>query len=235
MPRNSIRTKKIIDASLAMCAGLVGDLALPLLTDAKWDGVFFQRHQFYHRVSLATLTTGETKFFHVAASNGVSNVVNPRTIVGGESVFLMTHLMVDVQPQYQPDGTAEADGEPYQADADPATVAADIAAILRHGTLRIRVNKNEREYQGLHNFPFGGGPFLQGNHNNTTATTLSTLAVVNNGNPDQNNRFAFSTPWPIFPDDPVEVALRWSVARALKDAFTFAVYLDGVLIDTSSS
>lgn len=235
MPRNSIRTAKVRDIALAMCAGLVGDLALPLLTDSKWDGVFFQTHSFFHRVSLATLTTGETLFFQASPTPHVSNVVNPRTIVGGESVFLCTGIAVDIQPQYQPDGTAEVDGEPYQVDADPATVAADFAAILRHGLLRVRINKNERVYHGLHQFPFGGGPFIQGNHNNTTATTLSSAMVANNGTPDRNNRFSFATPWPIFPDDPVEVALRWSVARALKDAYSFGVYLDGVLVENGSN
>lgn len=233
MPVESLTNAKLRECFTTVGMGIVGDSAMPLNHVDYWKGTRFQRHQYWHHKAIGTaiVANQETLFFAVAPDGVQASYTNPKTIVGGQSGFWMCHLSVDIKPQYQPDGTAETDGEPYQVDADPPTVAADIAALLRFGQLRVRVNKFEKTYTGLHNFPPGGGPVVEGNIGNTTATTLTGLVNVNNGQQNTANKFPFTPPWEIFPDDPVEVAIRWPFSRTLKDTYTLSVVLEGVLVE----
>lgn len=229
MPKQSLKTAGIVAAHNQIGLGITGDGVLPL--SPWWDGVNFQRHQFFHAKSFTATATAESVFFNATPDGVVTNVTNPKTIVGGESAFWMNHLMVDIQPGYTADGTATATTEPGAATVNPMTMVNDYNALLRHGILRIKVGKLERIYRGLHNFPFGGGVSADVALENTNSTVVNTIANLNNGVPLNSNKFCFTPPWAIYPDDAVEVAIRWPFARNLVAGVTICVYLEGVLTE----
>lgn len=240
MPIQSIKSNaNLTEAFRTVGMGLVGDAMLPLNSADYWmnKNVKFSRHQYWHARAIGTaITAGNPVTFFNVAPDGVSAYyTNPKTIIGGQSAFWLCHPTVEIIPGYQPGGTEEADGEPFQTDVDPATVAADLHALYRFGQLRMKIgNKWDKVFRGLHHFPPGAGLDGWGFGSNTNTTTINQLVVSNNGSPNNANKAALTPPLEIFPDDAVEVAIQWPFARTLKDAYTLCVTLEGVLVEVGS-
>lgn len=236
MPKQSIAgNKNLAEAFLTVGMGLVGDAMLPLNGADYWmqKNVKFSRHQFWHAQSIsATVANQSVSFFNAAPDFVSAFYTGPNTIVGGQSAFWLCHPTVEIISGYQPGGTAEADGEPFQTDVDPATVVADLHALYKFGQLRMKIgSKWDKRYRGLHHFPPGAGLDGFGFGSNTNTTTINQLAVANNGSPNNANKAAMTPPLEIYPDDAVEITLQWPFARTLKDAYTVVVTLEGVLVE----
>lgn len=222
----SFKKDRLDKAFKALGLGIVGDAALPL--GPYWEDVLMRRERFYHRQDISTTANGLT-FFNAAKTRNVSNLPQPGFI--GEAGMWAINLCFAIQPGYQVGGTAEVDGEAHQTDVDPSVVIADMQAIYNSGFVKLKIaGQTVVDIHGLYNFPAGGG--LTGfGAVASTAAAIHTF-VGTNGAPMVSNKFQFTPPHPIYPDDQIELTVEWPFSRTLKDAYVIEAALEGVVVSS---
>lgn len=235
MPKTSIKTALVTAAHNSVGLGITGNGILPM--SPWWDGVSFGKADLWSRENIATAVVPGTKvaFFTRPKAARVTNVSGP-TIVPGESAFWLQHLRFQVNQAHQTDGTAVSQGEPAQTGASAGNsglVLGDILTLLEHSIVRLKVGKVERTFAGMSSFPWGGGGFFNGALSNTTATTIVQAFRANNGNPDSANKYAFTPPIAIYPDDAVELDVELTCTRTLTTIMSITASLEGILTETT--
>jgi len=227
VPNSALTDARIKAAHTALGMALVGNAAMPL--DPWWGDVHMREEAYFHSQPLAS-TSATLNFFTAANSEHVTNWPQPGYIPGNHGMWA-TSLMFTICGGYQPDGTAEADGEPYQTDTDPLLAAADMVQLINHARVIMQVGTRVVvDRKGLQHFPSGGGAEFQGVHTNTTTTTVNSFGLVKNGQANRNNRFLFTPPVAIYPNDQVKLSVRWPFSRTLKDTYTITAELVGGVV-----
>ncbi len=234
MPKTSIKTALVTAAHNSVGLGIAGNGILPM--SPWWDGVNFQKHDFWHRVDVpAAITPGlRASFFNVARAARVTNANSGTNIVAGESAFWLQHLKFSIDHGATVAGVATATGLGFSATAiDPFQLAADIAAALKNCIVRLKVGKVERTWVGMTQFPWGGGPIFGGT-GAVVATATGGIATLNNGIADASNKYAFTPPWAIYPDDAVELDVEFTQTRTnVVGGFVLTAALEGILTETT--
>lgn len=233
MPKTSIKTALVTAAHNSVGLGIAGNGILPM--SPWWDGVNFQKHDFWHRVNVPAIVTPGSRatFFNVARAARITNANSGTNIVAGESAFWLQHLKFSVDQGAQVDGAAVATGVGFSATAvDPFQVAADIAALIKNCIVRLKVGKVERTWVGMQQFPAGGGPVL-GATGAIVATATGGVAIANNGVADASNKYAFTPPWAIYPDDAVELDVEFTQNRTNAGILVVTASLEGILTETT--
>lgn len=227
MPPTNI-SARVMEGFNALGNGLVGNGPMPLPT--FWKDLHMRSESYFNRLNITNCNQTLT-FFQSSYSDYVTNLPQPGYIPGDHAMWL-TSLAFTIQRGYQVDGTAEADGEPFQTDTDPSTVAADMQAIIENGLVELKIGSVivARRF-GLHHFPAGGGVNAAVSvANNTAAPTINHIAMTTNGAPSQQNKHRFTPPQSIFPNDQILLTVKWPFSRTLKDNYVIQADIEGGVV-----
>lgn len=186
------------------------------------------RHQFYHRLDVAALTS-QLEFFGVGPQQHVCNMIAGANGLPNNYGFVCTHIGLNITSGYAVSGSAVAAVDPYNTSTVPLQAAADHKQMLDHGLFRLSINDREVcQVFGLGRLAAGSRADIQANAYGTAAAI--SLAQVRTGTPHDDNGFE-CRPWLIVRESQsVRATVDWNIARTLQGAYVVTLTLDGILI-----
>ena len=224
-------------ANLTTPPGVTADLWAQTLQIADkglgaWNRDKFQvqRHVLYHRVVYNAGVTRQT-FFDVAPSDQICNLAAPG-IIGNDRAFILVAPRIEFIRGITVDGTGAAGSLSLNSTAvTPLALSAGMEQALRAGSFTLRVGTRTivDRIPDLTRFPAGRGF----NGYAATNTTTSSVAVLNNGEPNAGCAWP-CVPYAIPGGKNISAEMNWRAVIGLSTQSVLELALDGYLVSPTN-
>ena len=192
--------------------------------------LLIRRKAYSHKLDFAT-TASELQFFNQNNQNHVTNWPSQAGLPANHA-FAVESIGFAFIGGRQVDGTAEADGLPYDTNGDASLdLANELYQVIMNGRVEFSLGDNKiLDELGIWQFPAGGGVQISGALLNQASGADAAVANVLNGVPHKGNQWMFSPILDITPQRLVELSLSWNFTQALTDAMVIQANMTGQLI-----
>lgn len=204
--------------------GLTGGGTLPLAP--WWQGIFFRRAQYWHRVDVPNGAQVLT-FFNAQRQDFVTNLPSPGTIPGDTAMWVSS-LRFQLTRGWNVAGVSGAAGQAYGTTVDTWSAINEGIQIIQQAQVELSIGPRQFEpIHGLDTLPNGGGVNLDMAAGSIAATQM--VSNFNNGAPFAVNAYAFTPPHPIYPNDNIVLRVRWPAGLTVSANrnFVLKAILDG--------
>jgi hypothetical protein len=204
--------------------GVTGNGTLPMAP--WWNGIFFRRAQYWHRVDVPNGAQVLT-FFNAQRQDFVTNLPSPGTIAGDTGMWVGS-LRFQLTRGWSVAGASGAAGQAYATTADPWSAINEAQQIMQQAQIELSIGPRQFEpIHGLDTLPNGAGMSVDAAAGVIAATHMVTN--FNNGMPFAANAYAFTPPHPIYPNDTIVLRVRWPVGITVSANrnFVLKAILDG--------